>query len=112
MPVRPILILSIYVGLPTLSTSFGEEGEIREWRDLSPEQENYLIQIRPPADMATGVIRQLISRQNITNAAILFDKNFGKHMMYHFFQKKDMEYHFEIKYQEIGQKHFCKILQY
>ena len=65
------------LGLPTLSTSFGEEGEIREWRDLTPEQENYLVQIRPPADVATGVIRQLISRQNITNAAILFDKNFG-----------------------------------
>ena len=101
MPVRPILIFSIYVGLPTLSTSFGEEGEIREWRDLSPEQENYLIQIRPPADMATGVIRQLISRQNITNAAILFDKNFGKLIKYYFFKKrklkKVMEYHFEIK---------------
>ena len=65
------------LGLPTLSTSFGEVGEIREWRDLTPEQENFLVQIRPPADVATGVVRQLISRQNITNAAILFDKNFG-----------------------------------
>ena len=65
------------LGLPTMSTSFGEKDEIREWRDLTPEQENYLVQIRPPADVATGVIRQLISRQNITNAAILFDKNFG-----------------------------------
>ena len=66
------------LGLPTVSMSFGELGEIREWRDLTPEQKNYLIQIRPPADIVTGVIRELVSRNNITNAAILFDKTFGK----------------------------------
>ena len=65
------------LGLPTLSSSYGETGEIREWRDLSPQQQNYLIQIRPPGDVITGVIRELITRQNITNAAILYDKTFG-----------------------------------
>lgn len=64
------------LGLPTLSTSYGETDEIREWRDLSPQQQNYLIQIRPPGDVITGVIRELIERQNITNAAILYDDTF------------------------------------
>lgn len=64
------------LGLPTLSTSYGETDEIREWRDLSPQQQNYLIQIRPPGDVITGVVRELIERQNITNAAILYDDTF------------------------------------
>ena len=70
--------MSWTLGLPTVSTSYGEEGDIREWRDLTDQQHNYLVQIRPPGDVITGVIREMISMQNITNAAILFDKTFGR----------------------------------
>jgi ionotropic glutamate receptor len=70
--------MSWTLGLPTLSTSYGEEGDIREWRDLTPAQKNYLVQIRPPGDVITDVIREVISRMNITNAAILYDNSFGK----------------------------------
>lgn len=33
------------MGVPTLSAQFGQEGDIRYWRDLSLEQKNYLIQV-------------------------------------------------------------------
>ena len=36
-----------------------------------------LIHIRPPGDTGTVAIRNLIRDQNITNAAILFDDEFG-----------------------------------
>lgn len=70
--------MSWTLGYPTLSTSYGEKGDIREWRNLTPGQIDYLIQIRPPGDVITGVIRELVMRQNITNAAILYDSSFGK----------------------------------
>lgn len=33
------------VGIPTLSAQFGQEGDIRYWRDLNLDQMNYLIQV-------------------------------------------------------------------
>lgn len=68
--------LSLTLGIPTVSMSYGEDGDLREWRGLTSQQANYLVQIRPPGDVITSVIRQLVSRQNITNAAILFDDSF------------------------------------
>ena len=41
-------------------------------------QEKYLIQIRPPADVMPDAFREIILRQNATNAAILYDSTFGK----------------------------------
>ena len=49
-----------------------------DWRDLSVEQEKYLVQIRPPGDVITMSIRTLVSTQNITSAAVLYDDTFGK----------------------------------
>ena len=50
----------------------------REWRDLDAMQEKYLIQIRPPGDVMPDAFREMVLKQNITNAAILFDDTFGK----------------------------------
>lgn len=33
------------MGVPTLSGQFGQEGDIRYWRDLDLDQKNYLIQV-------------------------------------------------------------------
>ena len=51
----------------------------REWRNLLPMQEKYLIQIRPPGDVKPDAFREMVLMQNATNAAILFDDTFGKH---------------------------------
>ncbi|PSN38557.1 Ionotropic receptor 25a [Blattella germanica] len=61
------------LGLPTISTSFGQEGDLRQWRTLDEREKKYLIQIMPPADIIPEVIRSIVVSQNITNAGILFD---------------------------------------
>ncbi|XP_072753212.1 ionotropic receptor 25a isoform X2 [Anoplolepis gracilipes] len=64
------------MGIPTLSAQYGQEDDIRYWRDLDLNQKNYLIQVMTPGDLMPEVIRQLAIQMNITNAGILFDKNF------------------------------------
>lgn len=69
--------LTSALGLPTVSASFGQEGDIRQWRDLSDQKRNYLLQVMPPADIIPEVIRSIVDFMNITNAAILYDESFG-----------------------------------
>ncbi|KAF5270318.1 hypothetical protein FQR65_LT05506 [Abscondita terminalis] len=69
-------IFSKALGIPTVSGSFGQAGDLRQWRDLNEEQKKYLIQIMPPADMIPEIIRTIVLNQNISNAAILFDNSF------------------------------------
>lgn len=65
------------LALPTVTTSFGLVGDLRQWRSLSVSQSNYLIQIMPPADIIAECVRAIVNKQDITNAAILFDDSFG-----------------------------------
>lgn len=65
------------LALPTISGAFGQEGDIRQWRDINNEKREYLLQVMPPSDVIPEVIRSIILYMNMTNAAILFDKNFG-----------------------------------
>ncbi|EAA13931.5 AGAP010272-PA, partial [Anopheles gambiae str. PEST] len=67
---------SLALGIPTVSASFGQEGDLRQWRDLTPTKRGYLLQVMPPADMIPQVIRSIIIYMNITNAAILYDNTF------------------------------------
>ncbi|XP_050303158.1 ionotropic receptor 25a isoform X2 [Anthonomus grandis grandis] len=64
------------LGIPTVSASYGQVGDLRQWRNLQPNEEEYLIQISPPGDIIPEVVRTLVLNQNITNAAILFDDSF------------------------------------
>ena len=50
---------------------------LREWFDLKSDQEQYLVQVRPPGDTMTDVLRKLVEDHNITNAAIIFDDSYG-----------------------------------
>ena len=68
--------LSAALGIPTVSASFGQEGDLRQWRDIKDKQANYLLQIMPPVDIIPEVIRSIIIYMNITNAAILYDDSF------------------------------------
>ncbi|CAG0922471.1 unnamed protein product [Notodromas monacha] len=58
--------------IPTMSASYGHDNDITEWRDVSVNQEKYLVQIMPPGDIMTDVIRNIVSSQNITSAAVLY----------------------------------------
>lgn len=66
------------LGLPTISASFGQDGDLRLWRNINAEQKNYLVQVMPPADVIPEIIRTIVEKQKIANAAILFDDSFGK----------------------------------
>lgn len=71
-------VLCIYFSLLQISSSFGQEGDIRQWRDINEQKRQYLLQVMPPADIIPEVIRSIIVYMNITNAAILYDESFGK----------------------------------
>ena len=49
---------------------------LREWSALSPDQAEYLVQVRGPHDMFQYIVRDLVTITNVSNAAILFDESF------------------------------------
>ncbi|XP_068617329.1 ionotropic receptor 25a isoform X1 [Battus philenor] len=64
------------LALPTISGSFGQVGDLRQWRSLTVNQTKFLLQIMPPADMLPESVRSIVTKQDITNAAIIFDEVF------------------------------------
>lgn len=64
--------------LPTISASFGQEGQVRMWRNISEEAKKYLIQVIPPADVIPHIIPAIIRKEQITNGVIYHDSNFRK----------------------------------
>ncbi|KAF5269354.1 hypothetical protein FQA39_LY08746 [Lamprigera yunnana] len=71
-----VKVFSKSLGIPTISGSFGQQEDLRQWRDLNRDQLKYLIQIVPPADVIPEVIKKFVILQNISNAGILFDNTF------------------------------------
>lgn len=65
------------LALPTISGSFGQAGDLRQWRTLNGNQTKFLLQIMPPSDILPEAIRAIVTKQDTTNAAILFDEYFG-----------------------------------
>ena len=68
--------VSSALGIPTVSASFGQDGDLRQWRDISEKKKNYLLQVMPPSDVLTEIVRSIVVYMNITNAAILYDETF------------------------------------
>lgn len=68
--------LSAALAIPTVSASYGQEGDLRQWRDLSETKKKYLLQVMPPGDVLTEIVRSIVIYMNITNAAILYDDSF------------------------------------
>lgn len=68
---------TVALGLPTISGSFGQAGDLRQWRALDANQSRFLLQVMPPADILPESIRAIVTKQDITNAAIIFDELFG-----------------------------------
>lgn len=74
------------LALPTVSASYGQEGDLRQWRDIKgTAKSSYLLQVMPPVDMIPEVIRSIVQYMNITNAAILFDETFGTRIVQRIF---------------------------
>lgn len=36
---------SVALGIPTITASFGQEGDLRQWRSLNDQKRNYLLQV-------------------------------------------------------------------
>ena len=70
--------LSLNLGLPTVTSTMGLAEDIKEWSELTAEQEKYLVQVRPPSDIFPYIIRDLVSLTKINNAAILYDESFSE----------------------------------
>lgn len=68
---------TVALALPTISGSFGQAGDLRQWRALDANQTRFLLQVMPPADILPESIRAIVTKQDITNAAIIFDELFG-----------------------------------
>merc|ERR1719422_603704 len=74
--------LSLTLGIPTVSLTYGNPDDLGEWFDLKTDQEQYLVQVRPPGDTMTDVLRKLVEDHNITNAAIIFDDSYAMNYKY------------------------------
>ena len=48
------------------------------WDDIASKEGDYLIQISPPADSLSNIVRVMVEERGVTNAAILFDHTFGE----------------------------------
>ncbi|KAK9884539.1 hypothetical protein WA026_007380 [Henosepilachna vigintioctopunctata] len=64
------------LGLPTITASFGQERDLIKWRNIDDDEKKYMIQINPPNDIIPQVIKHIVKKQNITNAAVIFDSSF------------------------------------
>jgi ionotropic glutamate receptor len=64
--------------IPTIAATFGQEGDVREWREMSDNQQKYMIQISPPADILIQSVRSIVDKQNMTSAVVLFDEQYGE----------------------------------
>jgi len=54
---------TVAMGVPTLSAVYGQEGDIRDWRNLDIDQRNYLIQV-PQSRRITRSLNLTISRES------------------------------------------------
>ena len=56
--------------------------EFSQWKKLTSEQAEYLIQVRGPHDLFPYIVRDLVTINKVHTAAILYDDTFM--MTYHF----------------------------
>ncbi|XP_045465402.1 LOW QUALITY PROTEIN: ionotropic receptor 25a-like [Harmonia axyridis] len=76
MASETVKIFTRGLALPTISASYGQNGDLREWNNLDIIERKYLIQVSPPADLIPEMIRKLVVRQLMISAAIMYDKTF------------------------------------
>jgi ionotropic glutamate receptor len=79
IPSEAVKIVVKTSNIPTVSATFGQEGDIRSWRDVvqNKNASKYLIQISPPADLLVQAVRSIVGKQDMTSAVLLFDDQYG-----------------------------------
>lgn len=70
------------MGVPTVSAAYGKMKGIMEWETLNEAEKQYLVQITPPGNIITQVIRDIASHQKMTTTGVLFDESIGKQEFY------------------------------
>ena len=50
--------------------------EFSQWKELTSEQAEYLVQLRGPHDLFPYIVRDLVTITNVHTAAILYDDTF------------------------------------
>lgn len=73
-----VKLFTAALGLPTVSGSYGQFGDLRQWENLDKDKQKYLLQVMHPVDMIPQVVRSIIEYQAITNVAVLYDDTFSK----------------------------------
>ena len=93
VPSEAVKLIVKVLNLPTVAASYGQEGDIRSWRDIEGKNaEKYLIQISPPADLLVQSVRSIVGKQDMTSAVLLFDEEqYGL-----FFIKKEVSKIFQV----------------
>jgi len=76
IPSEAVKIVAKTSNIPTVSATFGQEGDIRSWRDIQEKKNatKYLVQISPPADLIVQSMRSIVGKQDMTSAVLLFDE--------------------------------------
>lgn len=52
--------LTSALALPTISSSFGQEGDLRQWRDISDEKRNFLLQVKSPYGCQEKLLKSIL----------------------------------------------------
>lgn len=66
------------LNLPSITTSFAQDGDFRSWKNANEEMKKYFIPVMSPASVIPAIIRPIILAGRLPNAAILYDTTFGK----------------------------------
>ncbi|XP_035708909.1 ionotropic receptor 25a isoform X1 [Folsomia candida] len=82
VPSEAVKLVVKVINLPTVAATFGQEGDIRSWRDHAKTNwDGYLVQVSPPADLLVQSVRSIVGKQDMTSAVLLFDEQ--QYEMYH-----------------------------
>lgn len=71
------------LGLPTISASYGQYGDLKYWKNIRQDENDYLVQICTPIDVIPQIIRNIVVTQNMSNAGIIYDDSFSKYFIHH-----------------------------
>ncbi|KAM7352125.1 ionotropic receptor 25a-like [Cochliomyia hominivorax] len=76
LTVETVKLFTRSMGLPTVSASYGQEGDLKQWNGLNKNENKYLLQIMPPTDTIPHSVEPIVSENYIYDIAILYDETF------------------------------------
>lgn len=70
------------MGLPTVSSTYGNNVPLTGWEDLEDNEKEYLVHISPPGDIIPLAVRDICELQKFKSAGILYDKELVMDLKY------------------------------